>query len=475
MDNENAGRPAPQETSSLSDAPDSVPVGYSRAGDFLYCGMVGIIAIICELMLQPVNGVGALLMISLFVGALLLRYLTLRDAKPVPLGVNVPKEQYEALMRQRALLSTLPQPVMLLGAKGTVEMFNPASARLFGDDVAGKHISQIVRAPQALEALEKARSSHEAAEAEFTTTGPQERAHLFHAAPIVGGGDGASGQMLVMIRDRTEQKKLERMRTDFIANASHELRTPLTSMTGFIETLQGHAKDDPDAQDRFLSVMAAQAERMLRLVEDLIGLSAIELNELNLPSERVDLGSLAGSVCESLLPLAQKNGATLNCAFGDTLIEVAGDRHELFRLLQNLCENAIKYGGDPGTDAATVTIEMGSGVPPLTPRAIRAGEAPAQIAVRADITEQDLVWVRVTDNGAGIDRSDLPRLTERFYRVNPELSRTKGGTGLGLAIVKHILQRHRAGLQIESVPGEGASFTCVFPSAVASLTEPDPA
>ncbi|MEM9421878.1 MAG: ATP-binding protein [Pseudomonadota bacterium] len=446
---------------------DTMPEGFSRAGDFLYCGAAGAITIICGLMLQPLTGFGVLLMIAMFISALLLRYLTLRDARPVPVGVNLPKEQYEALIRLRALLNTLPQPVMLLSAEGTVETYNQASVGLFGDDMAGKHLSQLLRAPQALEVLEEAQSSQAPHEAEYTTTTIQERTYLFYAAPIKGGGDAPVGQMLVMVRDRTEQKKLERMRTDFIANASHELRTPLASMTGFIETLQGHAKDDAEARDRFLGVMAGQAERMLRLVEDLIGLSAIELNELNRPSEMVGLVPLAQGVCESLIPLVEKNRAQLTCNAIDAKAEVIGDRHELFRLLQNLCENAIKYGVDPKTDAAQVSIDFGSGVPPLLNDAIRAGDSAAQIAVRANVSEDDLIWVRVADKGEGIDRNDLPRLTERFYRVNPELSRSKGGTGLGLAIVKHVLQRHRGGLQIESVPGKGAAFTCVFVRAEA--------
>ena len=275
--------------------------------------------------------------------------------------------------------------------------------------------------------------------------------------------------MIVMLRDRTEQKKLERMRTDFVANASHELRTPLTSMAGFIETLQGHAKDDPAARERFLEVMAAQAQRMLRLVEDLIGLSAIELNEAKPLTDHVPLGELAGSVVETLQPVAGSSASELHLEIVEEPV-VLGDRHELFRLLQNLCDNALKYGSDPETGAARVEVTVGRGTPPARADYMRTGVSPSQLAVRSGIEEEDLAYIQIRDHGDGIPPNDLPRLTERFYRVNPQLSRSKGGTGLGLAIVKHILQRHRGGLQIESKSGEGAVFTVfLLPATKADL------
>lgn len=448
------------------------PEGFSRAGDFVYCGVAGVIAIISGLMLQPMSPSGGLLTIAVFVAALLLRYLTLRDERPVPVGVNVSAEQLETLRRLRALLNALPQPVMLLDGDDNVEMFNPACAQLLGDDLGGKHISTLIRAPQPLEVLRTARHLKASHEAEFTSSGVQERTSLFYAAPLEPVSVETTVRMVVMVRDRTEQRKLEKMRTDFIANASHELRTPLTSMSGFIETLQGHARDDEAARDRFLVIMASQAERMLSLVEDLIGLSAIELNEFNPPSERVDLSGIANAVAESLSPVVSKSGSALMCPPAQGEVTVLGDRLELFRLFSNLCDNALKYGVDPETDQARITLRLGRGDPPVRAGGMRTGDSPAQVAMRAGVSVDELVWARIEDEGAGIDRNDMPRLTERFYRVNPELSRSKGGTGLGLAIVKHILQRHGAGLQIESVPGVGASFTCIFPGPADPASDP---
>jgi two-component system phosphate regulon sensor histidine kinase PhoR len=274
-----------------------------------------------------------------------------------------------------------------------------------------------------------------------------------------------------MLRDRTEQKKLERMRTDFIANASHELRTPLTSMSGFIETLQGHARDDPRARDRFLEIMGQQTERMLRLVEDLIGLSAIELKEAKPPEDRIDLGGVAESVRDMMLPVVGREGGRLTFERPDTPLEMTADRHEVFRLIQNLCDNAVKYGTPEDGSGAEVHLSVGRGQAPTLEGATRSGETIEHLAVRAGIAKEELLWVRVADRGEGIDVNDLPRLTERFYRVNPQISREKGGTGLGLAIVKHIIQRHRGALQIETVAGEGAAFTCYFPPHISAIRQ----
>lgn len=441
------------------------PVGRSRAGDFVFAGIIGIVAIISSLMLGAANAIGALIIVGLFVSALAMRYVTLRDAPAVSVGVNVSKEQLKTLRRLRALLNALPQPVMLLDEDGVVELFNPACEKMFGPDVVGKHISSVVRAPIALEVLRTAQTTQAPDEEEFTTLGVTERTSLFYAAPLDEADPEEGQRMIVMLRDRTEQKKLERMRTDFVANASHELRTPLTSMLGFIETLQGHAKHDAGARDRFLSIMEQQAERMLRLVEDLIGLSAIELNEARPPEDKVDLNALACSVVETLQPMFDKEGGTLSHACDVEKVPMIGDRHELFRLMQNLVDNALKYGTSKEDGKARVELSVGTGLPPYWRDAQRTGDTPDQIAVRAGTSVERLVWIRVSDKGPGIERTDLPRLTERFYRVNPQLSRSKGGTGLGLAIVKHILQRHRGGLSIESVEGKGAAFTCIFPVA----------
>lgn len=441
-----------------------VPRARSRAGDFLFCGMAGLIGIISTLMVGAESPIALMLVVALFLGVLGLRYYLLSDAPTVRAGTNVSEEQLQTLERLAALLNALPQPVMLLNDLGQIEMRNRAFVEMFGRQAEGVHISTIVRVPKALDALRQAKSMGEPVETEFMlVAGGQERTSLFYAAPLAAG----RGEMIVMLRDRTEQKKLERMRTDFVANASHELRTPLASMAGFIETLQGHAKDDPEAQERFLEIMAAQCSRMLRLVEDLIGLSAIELNESRPISDHVDLGQLTSSVVESLQPIAQAAGSTVRHVGADGDVDIIGDRHELFRLFQNLSDNAIKYGAHKDTGTADVRVSVGRGVPPSRGEGfMRTGDSPSQIAVRAGIEEDELVFVQIIDDGEGIDPADLPRLTERFYRVNPQLSRSKGGTGLGLAIVKHILGRHRGGLQIESQLNVGSTFTVFLPPSL---------
>jgi two-component system phosphate regulon sensor histidine kinase PhoR len=228
------------------------------------------------------------------------------------------------------------------------------------------------------------------------------------------------------------------MRTDFVANASHELRTPLSSIKGFIETLQTSAKDDPEARARFLGIMLAQAERMQRLVDDLLSLSRIELEEHIAPQERQALGALALEVTEALAPMAEERRTELRAEIEPPGPIVRGDRDQLAQALGNLVENALKYGGG----------------------------APVRVSLERDEAERPgMIGLSVRDSGEGIAREHLPRLTERFYRVSVKRSRDQGGTGLGLAIVKHILSRHRGELEIESAPGEGSRFTLWLPRA----------
>lgn len=465
------GRPAAIEVEQVNTTKETeieVPRARSRVGDFAFVAAAGIIAIVSASTIGAHSFAALAIVVAGFALALALRYLLLKDAPAVRAGLDVSEEQLATLRRLRAVLNALPQPVMLLNDAEIVEMFNPACAAAFGADIGGRHISSVVRAPGALEVLRAVQKTGAPAEAEYVMPGPPERHTLFYGAPLEAGRGGGESGIIVMIRDRTEQKKLERTRTDFIANASHELRTPLTSMIGFIETLQGHARDDVAARDRFLTLMFGQAERMLRLVEDLVGLSTIELNEAKPPADTIDLKTIAGSVCETLQPLVRKAGATLTFAPLAPELLIVGDRHEVFRMLQNLCDNAIKYGVPKAGGGATVTLSVGRGLPPFWDGAMRTGDAPRLVAARAGAADENLVWARVEDAGDGIDQNDLPRLTERFYRVNPQLSRAKGGTGLGLAIVKHILQRHRGALTIESRPGQGAAFCVILPPAGAS-------
>ena len=228
------------------------------------------------------------------------------------------------------------------------------------------------------------------------------------------------------------------MRADFVANASHELRTPLAALSGFIETLQGPARDDAKARQRFLAIMQEQAKRMARLIDDLLSLSRIELNAHRRPDTSVDLVPIVRQVVDSLQTLARDRGVIVTVEAAPTLM-VPGDHDELVRVFENLVENALKYGA-PGK-RVDIVLTVGPS----------DGEPEAQVSVR--------------DYGPGIAPEHLPRLTERFYRVDVRESRAQGGTGLGLALVKHILNRHRGRLSIESATGAGATFVVHLPTA----------
>ncbi len=248
---------------------------------------------------------------------------------------------------------------------------------------------------------------------------------------------------LLSLHDITELKRAEQMRADFIANASHELRTPLATLTGFIETLRGPARDDPEAGERFLAIMSGQAARMTRLVEDLLSLSRIELNEHVPPQGRVALAAVLDHLAQALELRAAERGMWIRLRLPPDLPAVQGDRDELTQLFQNLLDNAIKYGR-PGSEIA------------VDARTLR------RPAANGERVSSPSVTVAVRDRGDGIARDHLPRLTERFYRVDTARSREMGGTGLGLAIVKHIVSRHRGLLEIDSTPGEGSVFTVVL-------------
>jgi two-component system, OmpR family, phosphate regulon sensor histidine kinase PhoR len=259
----------------------------------------------------------------------------------------------------------------------------------------------------------------------------------------------------ILLHDLTALKRAEQARADFIANASHELRTPLASLTGFIETLRGHARDDEAARGRFLEIMSEEAQRMRRLIDDLLSLTRIELNEHVPPSGEVQLGDVVRDAVATLDPLAQAEQIALVLDIPLDLPPVRGERDDLLQVFQNLIHNAIKYGRPGGHVWITLTAP--------------AGEAAYGRGGRA------MVSAVVRDDGEGIPREAIPRLTERFYRVDIKRSRERGGTGLGLAIVKHIVNRHQGRLSIESRAGEGSSFTALLPVAtMIDETAPSP-
>jgi two-component system phosphate regulon sensor histidine kinase PhoR len=337
------------------------------------------------------------------------------------------------------IIDALPDPTLVLNGTGTVLAISPAAAEIFSGNGIGRHLSLITRAPELLAAVEDALALKRVQVCRLDFKVPVERSLVGSVAPLnVADSELEDPQLLVVLRDLTEQDRLVRMRADFVANASHELRTPLASLKGFVETLQDAAKDDPVARERFLAIMQQQAERMARLIDDLLSLSRIEMKAHVMPRERIDAGGIIAHVAQTLIPIAEEKSITLEIGTLPHAV-VLGERDELIQVFQNLIENAIKYGRKGGH----VTVS-GSVVPGAPPRG-------------------DKLSIEVSDDGPGIAPEHLPRLTERFYRVNAAQSRHAGGTGLGLAIVKHVLNRHQADLQVESVIGSGSTFRVVIP------------
>ena len=348
-----------------------------------------------------------------------------------------------------SLLENLPDPLLLLDSQRRVVRANRAATRLFGRDPAGSDLAAVLRDPLVTEAVQAVLAGAASfRECEFTQAIPIERTFAARIDRLDGQPAFEAAIALLTLHELTAIRRMERMRADFVANASHELRTPLAALSGFIETLQGPARDDEEAREKFLGIMAEQSGRMSRLVADLLSLSRIELDEHSPPSETVDLARLVTSAAEGLRPLVTPRGMELVLSIAECLPQVTGQPDQLSQLFQNLMDNAVKYGSD-GTNV-DVRVALAETLPSAAGAALRC--AP-------------VVMVAVRDRGEGIAPEHLPRLTERFYRVDTARSRKMGGTGLGLAIVKHIVNRHRGLLTIDSRMGEGSTFTVWLPAA----------
>ena len=346
----------------------------------------------------------------------------------------------------RTLLEALPDPLLVVDAGRVVASANPAATRLFGHDPIGRLLEASLRDPGVLAAVDQALRGHGPIQLNLQLPGPPPRAFGVEIVPIRLRARAAA---LIGLRELTEQLMIERMRSDFVANASHELRTPLAALSGFIETLAGPARDDPEARARFLKTMAGEAARMTRLVDDLLALSRIEASEHQLPTARVDLIACLETVVDTLQHYASSRDVVLERRWPEQLPAIAGDRDQLIQLLTNLVDNAIKYGGEGGR--VEIACEHMAAAP--------HGAGP--------LSGRPSVRVVVADHGPGIAREHLPRVTERFFRVDPARSRQLGGTGLGLAIVKHILRRHRGHLAIASELGQGTTVTAYLPAEAA--------
>lgn len=353
---------------------------------------------------------------------------------------NATASQVTAAMQIMA--DALPDPAIVLNAAGQVLFFNAPARGLFASLRQGSHITSVIRTPEFLDAVSDAPKRGQAITVTYAERVPVGRRMAATVAPLTQTAERDSN-ILVLLRDLTETERVNQMRADFIANASHELRTPLASLRGFIETLQGTAKDDPAAHGRFLTIMADQASRMTRLIDALLSLSRVEMNAHVPPTGKVDLNDVLGHVGDTLEKLARDTELTLEVGRFPGPAVVRGDRDELVQVLQNLVHNALKYGEKGGH----VRIEA-KHVPPTGRQAGRYA-------------------IAVIDDGPGIPPEHLPRLTERFYRIETAAA-PKVGTGLGLAIVKHILNRHRGELAISSEPGKGSIFTVILDEADAA-------
>jgi two-component system phosphate regulon sensor histidine kinase PhoR len=339
--------------------------------------------------------------------------------------------------RSEALLESLPDPAIIIDKRALVLFANQPARSLLPTLKIGNPLSFTLRAPDVLDAVEDVLAGTPIADVEYIERVPVERSFNVRIAaltPISQPTQEAVREAAsLMFRDTTPMRRVEHMRVDFVANASHELRTPLASLLGFIETLQGPARNDAVARERFLAIMSEQARRMARLIDDLLSLSRIELNAHVKPTSPVEIVGVVRHIIDALSPMARDRAVELTLEVaGSSEIVVDGDRDELLRVFENLIENAIKYGSSGGR--VDVTID-------------HAGEHAREVTVH------------VRDYGPGISPEHVPRLTERFYRVDVAASRDKGGTGLGLAIVKHIVNRHHGRFHVESSPGEGAVFS----------------
>ncbi|WP_417827308.1 ATP-binding protein [Thalassospira sp.] len=343
------------------------------------------------------------------------------------------------------ILDHLPNPVVMVNRHRVITGFNRAAQGLFHNLETGRDLTRFIRDPILLDAFDEvANEGKTMKHAEFVLASDAHR----HFDVLTARLPAAAGDrsFVLSFSDLTELRKLEQMRADFATDAGHELRTPLSVLLGFIETLEGPAKDDPDALNQFLPVMRDQAQRMQHLIEDLLSLARIELNEHTPPSDDCNVGKIIDKVAESLAMKAQDKGMNIRVTSTLENTDMVGEEKELTQVFVNLVENAIKYG-HPDTDVE-VSINLAKNPP----------------GALARFRHDRIIAISIRDHSDGIAREHLPRLTERFYRVDTARSRAVGGTGLGLAIVKHLVQRHRGTMQIESEQGVGSVFTVYLPA-----------
>ncbi len=338
------------------------------------------------------------------------------------------------------IMGAVPLPLLLVTPDERIAFANDLAVAIFAKALTNRNYIVVLRQPGLLDAIESVLNSGQPQVATYLgSEASRETTYRARAVPVPTESGTA---VLVSFEDQTAMQDAGNMRRDFVANVSHELRTPLTALLGFIETIRGAARDDSEARERFLLIMKNEAERMNRLVQDLLSLSRVEASERLRPTDPVDVAGLLRSAATRLRPAASQNGVTIETFVAGTPAPVPGDADQLMQVFSNLLENAVKYGRKPGTVTATLS------------------ETDAEPSLRGPALRID-----VQDEGDGIDPLHIPRLTERFYRVDSHRSREMGGTGLGLAIVKHIVNRHRGRLRISSQPGKGSTFSVILPKS----------
>ncbi|MEO1304001.1 MAG: ATP-binding protein [Pseudomonadota bacterium] len=434
-----------------------------RFRDFLVLTS-GAVAVLALLFLTGAIGLvewitGAIVMtagaLAYYVGSAPSTHATLEaDVLTPPIDERIP-EPNSAI---EEFILALPLPAVLISAQSQLSSINTHARALFRIDPAARSMPiDLLRQPDLLAAAERVGSDGANERVEFTQHGDAE----VWMAHVRSGPD--TGSVLMIFEDLTAVRRAERARADFLANASHELRTPLTAIGGFIETMRGPAKDDKDAWDSFLTIMAQQTERMKRLVADLLSLSRIEFSEHKPPDTEVDIVELVKETSSALVPIAIDAGIRLHFDAPDRIVRAIADDDEIAQIVQNLASNAIKYARKNGD------VQILVGVSPTMAEAANACSRQSEDAKRSLLlqpyasSEAPAVWVRVTDDGDGIPEQHLPRLGERFYRVDESRGGKIEGTGLGLAIVKHIMARHRGGLAVESLEQHGTAFGIWMP------------
>ena len=368
-----------------------------------------------------------------------------------------------------AALEALSDPLLLVSGThrddltGRLIVFSNAAARaLFRLPSEGARLVSALRNPEVLEAIDESLFGGVTGEAFYEPRGVQERIWRVRTTPLDAAAGGAR-MALAHFCDETDARRADKSRVDFLANASHELRTPLASLSGFIETLRGHAREDPEAREQFLRIMTVQAERMSRLIDDLMSLSRIELNEHVPPSGSCDLALAVMDVVDALKPMTAEKSVVLDLKLPERgAAEVAGDRHQIVQVAQNLLDNAVKYS--PPGGAVMVEVRPGLTAPEAAGSALPGAGRLSLLTPDRPRDGIRYVLLRITDAGPGMAREHLPRLAERFYRVEGQKSGERLGTGLGLAIAKHVMNRHRGGLTVESAVGVGTTFSAYFPA-----------